>query len=139
MRKCNVGKLPRHSPWVIAALPRNELRLRGEVARVSLRRVFVILVFATLSLPMLSGCQMPSDGHSVRIGRPAVVLPELSDTCELGPVLPFVGQDFAELAAFDLQDLRIIAPGQKVTEEISPSRLNAEVDADGRIRRLFCG
>lgn len=34
---------------------------------------------------------------------------------------------------------RVIRPGQVVTMELDPQRLNIEVDATGRIRRLRCG
>lgn len=92
-----------------------------------------------LCLVGLSGCRVSAPPAESEFGRPATVLPVLSDTCGFGRFSGLIGQDFAELATADRQDLRIIAPGQKVTDEISPSRLNAEVDATGRIRRLFCG
>lgn len=93
----------------------------------------------TLCVLGLSGCQVLAPDDGPQIGRPATMLPDLSDTCGFGPLSGLIGQDFAELAAVDLLDLRIIVPGQKVTDEFSPSRLNAEVDAAGRIRRLYCG
>jgi len=34
---------------------------------------------------------------------------------------------------------RVIRPGQVVTMELDPQRLNIEVDETGRIRRLRCG
>lgn len=34
---------------------------------------------------------------------------------------------------------RIIRPGQAVTMDVDPQRLNIEVDETGRIRRLRCG
>lgn len=35
--------------------------------------------------------------------------------------------------------IRIIQPGMAITEDYSPSRLNIEIDEDGRIARLYCG
>jgi hypothetical protein len=34
---------------------------------------------------------------------------------------------------------RVIRPGQAVTLDLDPLRLNIELDADGRIHRLRCG
>lgn len=34
---------------------------------------------------------------------------------------------------------RVIRPGANVTMELDPLRLNLEVDAEGRVRRLRCG
>ncbi len=99
----------------------------------------VTLWILALLVPGLSGCRVSASAEKAQIGRPTEMLPVLSDTCGFGPLTGLIGQDFAELAAADLQDLRIIAPGQKVTDQLSPSRLNAEVDAIGRIRRLYCG
>lgn len=36
-------------------------------------------------------------------------------------------------------EMRIIRPGMAVTMDYSPSRLNVEIGADGRIARIFCG
>jgi hypothetical protein len=35
--------------------------------------------------------------------------------------------------------LRVLWPGQEITNDIVPTRLNAEVDVTGRIQRLICG
>lgn len=49
-------------------------------------------------------------------------------------------QPMARLADFTLAGpLRVLWPGQEVTDEIRPDRLNAQVDVTGRISRLFCG
>ena len=52
----------------------------------------------------------------------------------------FVGAHFSTLAALSLPGpLRILWPGQSVTDEVQPERLNAQVSETGMIRRLFCG
>lgn len=35
--------------------------------------------------------------------------------------------------------IRVIAPGQPVTQDYSPARLNLDVDASGRLVRPWCG
>lgn len=37
------------------------------------------------------------------------------------------------------RDLRVIAPGDAVTMDYRPDRLNIETDAEGRVVRLKCG
>lgn len=49
-------------------------------------------------------------------------------------------QHFTVLADYRLPGhLRVLHPGQGVTRDLMPDRLNAQVDANGRILRLFCG
>ena len=38
-----------------------------------------------------------------------------------------------------VQQLRVIAPGDAVTMDYRPDRLNIETDAEGRVDRLKCG
>ena len=50
------------------------------------------------------------------------------------------GRPFTVLADVPLPDgLRVLRPGQTVTRDLQPARLNAQVDDAGRILRLFCG
>lgn len=63
-----------------------------------------------------------------RAACPAHALPDLA------------GHPFTALADIPLPDgLRILRPGQTVTPDLQPRRLNAQVDDRGRILRLFCG
>lgn len=63
-----------------------------------------------------------------RTGCPAHALPDLA------------GKPFTALAGISLPDgLRVLRPGQTVTPDLQPRRLNAQVDDAGRILRLFCG
>jgi len=51
-----------------------------------------------------------------------------------------IGQDFVSLADQPLLgSLRVIWPGQEVTSDILPTRLNAEVSDQGLILGLSCG
>lgn len=50
------------------------------------------------------------------------------------------GQPFTALAPVPLPGgLRVLRPAQPVTQDLQPARLNAQVDRQGRILRLFCG
>jgi Peptidase inhibitor I78 family len=55
---------------------------------------------------------------SALIGRPGKVLEEMSSV--RGPV-------------------RLIRPGDAITEDYSETRMNADLDADGLITRIWCG
>ncbi|HSV50775.1 MAG TPA: I78 family peptidase inhibitor [Burkholderiaceae bacterium] len=57
---------------------------------------------------------------------------------ELGKTVDEEVADNARAGAGALR-VRIIRPGQVVTQEVDPQRLNIEVDETGRIRRLRCG
>jgi hypothetical protein len=57
---------------------------------------------------------------------------------ELGKTADEKVVDDARYAAGAMRT-RVIRPGQVVTMELDPQRLNIEVDETGRIRRLRCG
>ena len=68
------------------------------------------------------------------------MLPPQPDSCGLAGLPDLTGQPMAHLADFRLQGpLRVLWPGQEITNEIDPARLNAVVDVSGRIQRLMCG
>ncbi len=68
------------------------------------------------------------------------MLPPQPDLCGLSALPPLRGQPMDRLADFRLPGpLRVLWPGQEITNEVQPDRLNAEVDVTGRIRRLICG
>lgn len=51
-----------------------------------------------------------------------------------------VGQDQSVLASMTLPErTRIIKPRQPITMDLSPGRLNIDLDQDGRIVRVWCG
>ncbi|MFN3723542.1 MAG: I78 family peptidase inhibitor [Paracoccaceae bacterium] len=60
--------------------------------------------------------------------------------CAQDQLRHLVGQPFTELAQFRLPGhLRVLRPGQGVTRDLMPDRLNAQVDRTGAILHLFCG
>ncbi len=63
-----------------------------------------------------------------------------ADHCGLSALPSLRGQPMERLADYRLPGpLRVLWPGQEITNEIVADRLNAEVDVTGRILRLNCG
>ena len=93
-------------------------------------------------LPFGAGGCIPFAAYH-RFGPPDQVFPETrtgQDDCSASALRNHLGQPLASLADEVLPgDLRAIHPAQEVTREISPTRLNAQLDEQGVIRRLFCG
>ena len=89
-------------------------------------------VFALL---LLTACQptFPTPGS------PLPPEPAPGD-CGASAMQGFVGQPESVLAATTFAvPIRIIHPGDAITMDYSPTRLNFEIDARGRIARIFCG
>ncbi len=86
------------------------------------------------------GCNPAPPAPVIERASPSVILPDLSDTCGHASLDGFIGLPYSDLAdAPDLWNLRIIRPGEKVEANISPSRLNVQVDSTDTVRRIFCG
>ncbi len=78
--------------------------------------------------------------NSARFGVPERVIPYMGDACGASGLRLHIGHDLASLAEARLPgDLRALRPGQEVTRELSPKRLNVQLDDRGRILRLYCG
>ena len=99
-----------------------------------LRRRNVVVLLAAACL---SACAM---GGQVRMGPVAKMLKPQPDLCGAAALIDVVGQPFTMLADHPLAGpLRILWPGQEITDEVVPNRLNAEVTNDQLILRLSCG
>ncbi len=62
------------------------------------------------------------------------------EACGAAGMQGLVGQGREVLAAMALPaGTRVIEPGMAVTEDYSVSRLNIDLDEDGRISRVWCG
>lgn len=97
-----------------------------------------MIVFAVLLNLGLAGC-LPG-GAAYRLGAVDDMLPLQPDHCGLSNLTGLQGQPMARLADFRLiGPLRVLWPGQEISNEIIATRLNAEVDVTGRILRLMCG
>ena len=87
---------------------------------------------------ILAGCFPVMGGY--RMGPVDDMLPPQPDRCGIAHLPDLTGQPMARLADFRLiGPLRVIWPGQEITNEVNPDRLNTEVDVTGRILRLMCG
>jgi hypothetical protein len=62
-------------------------------------------------------------------------------TCGADRLSALIGQPVEMVEAVSARPgtLRIIRPGDAITEDYSETRLNAELDANDRIIRLWCG
>lgn len=97
-----------------------------------------VLVACLLAANGLTGCL--AVGSGLRMGPVDKMLPPQPDSCGLAGLPDLTDQPMARLADFRLQGpLRVLWPGQEITNEIDPTRINAAVDVTGRIQRLMCG
>jgi hypothetical protein len=63
-----------------------------------------------------------------------------ADACGAASMQDLVGKDKSIFAAMTfVMGTRIIEPGMAITEDYSPDRLNFDLDAKGRITRVWCG
>ena len=63
-----------------------------------------------------------------------------ADTCGAAPYGYLIGQNATALErVLILRQVRIIRPGDAVTEDFRPVRINFNIGADERIRTLTCG
>lgn len=94
-----------------------------------------------LWLVVLAGCT----ALPVPQAAPPIISPEplaLAGVqgCGRDQLMHLMGQPFTALAAYQLPGhLRVLRPGQGITRDVMPDRLNAQVTASGAIHRLFCG
>ena len=72
---------------------------------------------------------------------PAPVLPSpADDTCGASGLASLIGQDASVIAATTFQNpVRIIGPGDMVTMDFNPQRLNFELDELNEVVRVRCG
>lgn len=86
----------------------------------------------------LAGCFAP--GSALRMGPVDEMISAQPDLCGLAALPELRGQPMARLADFRLSGpLRVLWPGQEITNEVQPTRINAQVDVKSDIMRLFCG
>jgi hypothetical protein len=94
------------------------------------------LALPAVVLLLLAACQ-PAPPDPRLIGPPDQI--DLT-RCGGAPVLALIGQNVLDMpASGGWGTLRVIGPGMAVTEDYSDTRLNVEVDAEGRIIGVRCG
>ena len=90
------------------------------------------LMIATMMCLGMAGCQM--------IPPTVVVTVPTATDCGAAGLASYVGQPVTSLPATGAwTSLRVIKPGMLVTMDYSALRLNARVDATGKILQLTCG
>ncbi len=91
------------------------------------------LSIAAAALLVLSACELPP---------PVTPAPDpgLEGNCGAAGIQGMVGQPVSALGGMSFPGpVRVIRPGDAVTMDFIPNRLNVELDARERITRLFCG
>jgi len=93
---------------------------------------------ATLALTALVGC--------VRPAPPAPQAPAIASTdCDASGVQSWIGRSWRVTLNNELQRasksqvVRVMWPGEPVTLELNPARLNVLLDRQNTIQQLYCG
>ena len=86
------------------------------------------------TLLVLAACApLPSEPPAPSPGGAAACNPEALSS-------EFVGQDASVIFATTFTaPIRIIRPGDAVTEDFNPARINFVLDANERVTRVYCG
>ncbi|WP_394154667.1 I78 family peptidase inhibitor [Loktanella salsilacus] len=87
-------------------------------------------------LPLLAACQ-PAPTAPDAAGPGA--RPIGGNACDAAQYAGQVGGPFGDLRYPDDQEVRLINPGEMVTMEFNPDRLNIEIDTAGRVIAVTCG
>ena len=94
-------------------------------------------------LPVLSALAVSACATTAPDGGETTTLPgfdNTTDPCGAVPRQYLVGQAIGEVDLESLaRSVRTIYPGQPVTMDHRPDRLNIDLDGDGVIVRLWCG
>lgn len=98
----------------------------------------LIALGATLSL---SACAAQMDAEPDAPAEPAPSgTADSGEACGADMLQPMIGQPEGEIHEPSLpQPYRIIHPGQAVTMDYNPNRLNIEINDDGRVETVECG
>lgn len=96
---------------------------------------------ALLMCSVTAGCALPPlAGLGPTTVPPIQLAASQAQGCNLAQRMALIGQPFTRLADYRLPgQLRVLRPGQGVTRDVMPDRLNAKVDDQGVILDLFCG
>ncbi len=87
-------------------------------------------------LPLLAACQ-PAPTGTVDVGSGA--RPIGGDACNAAQYADKVGGPMGDLRYPPSRETRLINPGEMVTMEFNPERLNIEIDKAGRVVAVTCG
>jgi len=113
------------------------------------RSLALLSLLATLGLAACDEMPMPTEpdgGIGDGGGQPMPVEPDggigdgAGDTCGVAGLREFIGQDESVVAAtLFTNPIRIVRPGDMVTMDFNPQRINFRVGEDGLIDEITCG
>lgn len=96
-----------------------------------------VLLLAGAALAACAPVPPPGPPPPTRPQRPP---PEPHDACGAGRLQRFVGRPFRALRPHvDTSRTRVLRPGDAMTMDYSPFRLNVLLDRNGRVDRIWCG
>ncbi|KAA9006987.1 I78 family peptidase inhibitor [Histidinibacterium aquaticum] len=88
---------------------------------------------AALAL-LLAACGAPSVPPGPPVPAPG------EDTCGASPYTGLVGRDGTALErVLIMRQVRVIRPGDAISEDLRPARINFVIGGDGSIARIYCG
>ena len=83
-------------------------------------------------VPVAVAACVPGTGDTDAIQR--------EDTCRAAPLQNLVGGPAKLVTSPNIENpIRVIAPGQLVTEDYQPDRINVHTDAKGNVLSISCG
>lgn len=92
------------------------------------------------TLALLAACATPPLADAPMPVEPGGGIGDTPDSCGLAQAQAFIGQPpEAVNAALFTQPVRVIRPGDLVTMDFNPERLNFRVGEDGLIESVDCG
>lgn len=84
---------------------------------------------------LLAGSLLLGACQAALPGKP----PAAGASCDAGAHAALIGRNLAAVTLPAGMDTRIIRPGDLVTQDYKPGRLNLHLDADGVIEMVNCG
>ena len=109
-----------------------------------IRKLIPVFLVAGLAACGTSGTQRGASDASAA-GTTGAGSSAPAQDCDAQPVQNLVGQAYSDSMGKDAQSgsqstqLRVLRPGQVMTMEYNPTRLNIILDASGNISALRCG
>jgi len=104
-------------------------------------RLLFAATVAITALTVMTGCVRSVEPPAPP--EPPVVVASID--CDASSVQPYIGRSWRVtlndelLRASTSQVIRVMWPGEPVTLELSPSRLNVLLDRQNTIQQLYCG
>lgn len=103
-----------------------------------------LLILLVLAIGVTAGCASAPQAAPARPATPPsggeiLPPPPFEDTCGAMGYKGLVGRPVAAVTLPDTLRTRVIKPGDAVTKDYRPARMNIDLDDEGVIVRLWCG